>query len=72
MQTNGKDDKQDIGIIHRLEERNLLPDKQYGFRKNRRPMCLVITLEKSIAESFLKRQSTAMISADISKAHYMC
>jgi hypothetical protein len=51
MQINGKDDKQDIGIIHRLEERNLLPDKQYGFRKNRRPMCLVITLEKSIAEA---------------------
>jgi hypothetical protein len=60
-------------LVHIIEERNLFPSKQYGFRKNRFTILDVHSiLENNIVEAFCHVQSTAMISLDISKAYDMC
>jgi hypothetical protein len=43
-----------------------------GFRKNRSTTDVLTILENIIAEATKKRQSTAMVSLDISKAYDMC
>jgi hypothetical protein len=59
-------------LVYILEERNLLPSQQNGFRKNRSTTDVLTILENNIAEAIKKRQSTAMVSLDISKAYDMC
>jgi hypothetical protein len=51
-------------VNKRLVERNLLPSQHH-------PQHLTI-LENNIAEAIKKRQSTAMVSLDISKAYDVC
>jgi hypothetical protein len=58
-------------VNKRLEERNLLPSQQYGFRKKRSTTDVLIILE-NISRNHQKRQSTAMVFLDISKAYDMC
>jgi hypothetical protein len=53
-------------LVYILEERNLVPSQQYGFRKNRSTTEVLTILENNIAEAIKKRQSTAMVSLDIS------
>jgi hypothetical protein len=55
-----------------LEERNLLSSQQYGFRKNRSITDVLAIPKNNIAEATKKRQSTAIVSLDISKAYDMC
>jgi hypothetical protein len=60
------------GLVNILEEKNLLPSQQYGFRKNKYTTDVLTILENNIAEAIKKRQSTAMVSLEISKAYDMC
>jgi hypothetical protein len=43
-------------LVYILEERNLLPSQQYGFRKNRSTTDVLTILENNIAEAIKKRQ----------------
>jgi hypothetical protein len=56
-------------LVHNIEERNLFPSQQYGFKKNRSTIDVLTILENNITEAFRQGQSTAMTSLDISKAY---
>jgi hypothetical protein len=49
-------------LVYVLESRYLLPEKQYGFR---------IIPKNNIAEVFRRKESTTIVSLDISKAYDM-
>jgi hypothetical protein len=59
-------------LVYILEESNLLPSQQYGFRKNRSITDVLTIRENNIAEAIKKKQLTAMVSLYISKAYDMC
>jgi hypothetical protein len=59
-------------LVHIIKERKLLPSQQYGYRKNRYTIYVLIILENNIADAFRQGQSTAIISLDFWKACDMC
>jgi hypothetical protein len=54
-------------LVFILEEKHLLPNQQFGFRKNRSTTDVLITLESGMAQAIRKK-----ISLDISKAYDTC
>jgi hypothetical protein len=50
-------------LVNVLDERNLIPEQQYGFRKNRSTTDVL---------NILNREYSAMLSLDISKAYDTC
>jgi hypothetical protein len=42
-------------LLHVIEERRLLPETQYGFRKNRSTTDVLITLDSLISETIRKK-----------------
>jgi hypothetical protein len=52
-------------------KQHLIPKQQYGFRKGRSTTDVVVILQNHIAKAFRKRESTTMVSLDISKAYDM-
>jgi hypothetical protein len=42
-------------LLHVIEERRLLPETQYGFRKNRSTTDVLITLDSLISEAIRKK-----------------
>jgi hypothetical protein len=59
-------------LIYILEDRELLPDTQYGFRKVTSTTDMLIGIEGVIAETLRKRKYAALLSLDISKAYDTC
>jgi Reverse transcriptase (RNA-dependent DNA polymerase) len=59
-------------LVHILEERNLIPDQQYGFRRGRSTTDVLNILQSEISLSFLERKHLALISLDLSKAYDTC
>jgi hypothetical protein len=59
-------------LIYILEDRGLLPDTQYGFRKVTSTTYVLIGTEGFIAEAIRKRKYAALLSLDISKAYDTC
>jgi hypothetical protein len=56
-----------------LENRGLLPDTQYGFRKAKSTTDdVLIGIEGFIAEAIRKKEYAALLSLDTSKAYYTC
>jgi hypothetical protein len=58
-------------LVYVLESRNLLPEQQYDFRKGRSTTNVLVILQNHIAEAFRKKESTTMVSLNISKAYDM-
>jgi Reverse transcriptase (RNA-dependent DNA polymerase) len=59
-------------LVHVLDERNLLPEQKYGFRKNRSTTDVLNILNTHIIEAIRKKEYSAMISLDISRAYDTC
>jgi hypothetical protein len=51
--------------------RRVLPEQQYGFRIGRSTTDVLIILQNNIAEVFRRKESTTIVSLDISKAYDM-
>jgi hypothetical protein len=58
-------------LVYVLESRNLLPEQQYDIRKGRSTTNVLVILQNHIAEAFRKKESTTMVSLNISKAYDM-
>jgi hypothetical protein len=61
----GKDSEQETGP-RPIDERKLVPKQQFGFRKNH--STIDNTLNTHITEAIRKREYTAVLSLDLSKA----
>jgi hypothetical protein len=59
-------------LIFILEDRGLLPDTQYGFRKGKSTADVLIGIEGFIAVAIRKREYAALLSLDLSKAYDTC
>jgi ribonuclease HI/endonuclease/exonuclease/phosphatase family metal-dependent hydrolase len=59
-------------LVHILECNKLLPEQQYGFRKNRSTEDVLLILEAEILEGFRLKQHILMTSLDISQAYDSC
>jgi hypothetical protein len=59
-------------LVFILEEKHLMPYQQFGLRKNRSTTNVLITLGRCMAEAIRKREYTAILSLDISKAYDTC
>jgi hypothetical protein len=55
-----------------IESRKLLPETQFGFRRNKSTTDVLITLENFIMDAIRKKEYTALLSLDISKAYDTC
>jgi hypothetical protein len=55
-----------------IETRKLLPETQFGFKRNRSTTDVLLTLENSIMEAIRKKEYTAVLSLDISKPYDTC
>jgi hypothetical protein len=62
----------DITLVYTLENRELIPEQQYGFRKNKSTADVHIILESSIQEVFRKKQHFVMVSLDLAEAYDSC
>jgi hypothetical protein len=51
------------------ESRRLIPEKQFGFRRNKSTTNVLITLENIIMYAIRKKEYTALLALDISKAY---
>jgi predicted adenine nucleotide alpha hydrolase (AANH) superfamily ATPase len=58
-------------LVHVLDERNLLPEQQYGFR-NRSTTDVLSIFNTHIIEAICKKEYSAMLSLDISRAYDPC
>jgi hypothetical protein len=56
----------------RSKTEKVIPEQQYGFRKNRSTADVHIILESSIQEAFRKKQHFVMVSLDLAKAYDTC
>jgi hypothetical protein len=56
----------------KLDETNLLPEQQYGFRKNRSTTVVPNILNMHIIEAKRKKEYSVMLSLDISRAYDTC
>jgi Reverse transcriptase (RNA-dependent DNA polymerase)/Endonuclease-reverse transcriptase len=59
-------------LVHILEDRDLLPNEQFGFRKARSTTDALNVLETKICETFLEEKYMALLSLDLSKAYDTC
>jgi hypothetical protein len=59
-------------LVYTLENREVVPAQQYGFRKNKSTADLHIILESSSQEAFRKKQHFVMVSLDLVKAYDTC
>jgi hypothetical protein len=59
-------------LIHVLDERNLLPEQQYGFRKNRSTTIVPNILNMHIIEATRKKEYSALLPLGISRAYDTC
>jgi hypothetical protein len=60
-------------LVYTLEPREvIIPEQQYGSRKNRSTTDVHIILEPSIQEVFRKKQHFIMVSLDLEKAYDTC
>jgi hypothetical protein len=59
-------------LLHVIEERGLLPETQYDFRKKRSTTDVLITPNSLISEAIRKKEYTALLSLDISKTYDTC
>jgi hypothetical protein len=59
-------------LQHIIESRRLLPETQFGFRRNKSTTDVLITLENHIMDGIAKREYTALLFLDISKAYNTC
>jgi hypothetical protein len=59
-------------LFYTLENREVIPDQQYGFRKNRSTTVVHIILESSIQDAFRKKQHFVIVSLDLAKAYDTC
>jgi hypothetical protein len=50
-----------------IESRKLLPEMQFGFRRNKSTTNMLITLENIIMDAIRKKEYAALLSLDISK-----
>jgi uncharacterized protein YggL (DUF469 family) len=51
-----------------VEFRKLLPETQFGFRRNKSTTDVLIALENFIMDAIRKKEYTVLLSLDISKA----
>jgi hypothetical protein len=61
-----------IRLQYNIESRRLLPQTQFGFRRNKSTTDVLITLENFIMDAIRKKEYTALLSLDISKAYDTC
>jgi hypothetical protein len=59
-------------LQYTIESRKLLPETQFGFRRNKSTTYVLITLENFIMDAIRKKEYTALLSLDISKAYDTC
>jgi hypothetical protein len=59
-------------LVHVIDERNLLPEQQYGFRKSRSTTDVQNILNTHIIKAIRKKEYWAMLSLDISRAYDTC
>jgi hypothetical protein len=59
-------------LVYTLENREVILEQQYGFRKNRSTAVVHIILKSSTQEAFRKKQHFVMVSLDLAKAYDTC
>jgi hypothetical protein len=59
-------------VNNRLENKGVIPEQQYGFRRNTFTTDVHIILESNIQEAFRKKQNFVLVSLDLAKAYDTC
>jgi hypothetical protein len=54
-------------LIYTLEQKEVIPEQQFGFRKNRSTSDAHIILESRIQEAFKNKQHFLLVSLDLAK-----
>jgi hypothetical protein len=59
-------------VSYLLEEKQYLPNQQYGFRENRSTKDVLIIFESDIQEAFKEKEHLQLVSLDLQKAYDTC